>query len=173
MRRNIQYLQILTALVLVLLAAGCASAPPATSFSRPANLFPAEGMVVQRALFTVHGRQFALNGYLVLSPVGGQRLIITETFGNVMADVLVKPDGKVYVMQSSRMFPKKYIEKLLVRDMACVFGAHPAADCPVTMPEPNHFLIDRGAYQVDLRILEIKPGPQRADLFDETKLPAK
>ncbi len=41
------------------------------------------------------------------------------------------------------------------------------------MPEPNHFLIDRGAYQVDLRILEIKPGPQRADMFDETKLPAK
>ena len=149
---------------------GCASvSPPQKAFTRPAGMFPAEGMVVQRAVFTVYGRQFALNGYLALSPTGGKRMIITETFGNVMADVLVKPDGTVFVMRSSRMFPEKYISKLLVPDMNCVFGDQPAADCPVTMPDPNHFVIHRGPYHVDLHILDIKTGPQRADLFDETK----
>ena len=132
-------------------------------------MFPADGLVIQRALLTLHGRQFALNGYLALSATGGKRMIVTETFGNVMADVLIKPDGKVFIMQSSRMFPKRYIRKLLVKDVDCVFGAEPMADCPVTMPETNHFSIDRGGYQVNLHILEIKRGPQAPDLFDENK----
>src|ERR1700744_511696 len=94
---------------------GCPSAPVSQkAFTRPAGMFPAEGMVVQRALFTVYGRQLWLNGYLAFSPTGGRRMIITETFGNVMADVLVKPDGTVFVMRSSCMFPEKYIRRLLV-----------------------------------------------------------
>jgi hypothetical protein len=39
------------------------------------------------------------------------------------------------------------------------------------MPDTNHFVIDRGGYKLDLRILEIKPGAQPAELFDETKAP--
>ncbi len=114
----------------LLLAAGCASAPTPTHFVRPAGLFPAEVMIVQRALFTAHGRQFALNGYLALSPTGGQRLIVTETFGNVMADVLVKPDQQVFVLRSSRLFPEKAIRRLLVPDLECVFGDSPANGLP-------------------------------------------
>ena len=100
MRRNLLSL-------ILLLAAGCASTPPPKQFSSPAGIFPADGLLIQRALFTARGRQFALNGYLALSAAGGKRLVVTETFGNVMADVLVKPDGKIIVMQSSRMFPEK------------------------------------------------------------------
>lgn len=156
----------------LLLVAGCASAPPPTHFVRPAGLFPAEGMIVQRALFTAHGRQFALNGYLALSPTGGKRLIVTETFGNVMADVLVKPDQQVFVLRSSRLFPEKAIRRLMVPDLQCVFGDSPATNCPVIMPATNHFIVDRGGYQLDLRILETKSGPQPASLFDPTA-PAK
>lgn len=155
--------------VLLLSLAGCVSAPKSAHYTQPIGLFPAEGMVVQRALFTAHGRQFALNGYLALSPAGGQRLIVTETFGNVMADVLVKPDGKVFVMRSSRLFPERYIRKLMVADMQCVAGASSALDCPVTMLETNHLVIDRGGYKVDLKILETKPGPQPANLFEGTQ----
>jgi hypothetical protein len=125
-------------------------------------------MIVQRALFTAHGRQFALNGYLALSPTGGKRLIVTETFGNVMANVLVKPSGQVFVLRSSRLFPEKSIRRLVVPDLECVFGDSPVTNCPVTMPGLNHFVIDRGGYQLDLHILETKPGPQPASLFDPT-----
>ena len=155
--------------MVVALLAGCATTPPPGHFSRPAGLFPADGLLVQRALFTARGRQFALNGYLALSEAGGQRLIVTETFGNVMADVLIKPDGKVFVMKSSRLFPEKYIRRLVVADLECVFGNATALDCPVTMPGTNHFVIDRGGYQLDLRIVQVKPGAQPAAMFDETK----
>jgi hypothetical protein len=164
MRRNLLSL-------ILLLAAGCASAPPPKPFSIPAGLFPVNGLLVQRALFTARGRQFALNGYLALSAAGGKRLVVTETFGNVMADVLVKPDGQIFVMQSSRMFPEKYIRRLMVADLACIFGGPTAADCPVTMLATNHFAVDRGGYQLDLRIVETKPGAQPAAMFDETKKP--
>lgn len=165
-------------LLLVLLGAGCIpTLPPPDPHnpanlledgtSRPANLFPANGTLVQRVLFTARGRQFALNGCLALSETGGKRLIVMETFGNVMADVLIKPDGKVFVLRSSRMFPEKYIRRLMAEDVKCIFGGAPKLDCPVTMPETNHFILDRGAYKLDLRIVETKAGPQPAEMFDE------
>ena len=123
---------------------------------------------MQRVLFTARGRQFALNGYLALSETGGKRLIVTETFGNVMADLLVKPDGTVVVLRSSRMFPEKYIRRLMAADVQCIFGGTPALDCPVTMLDTNRFLLDRGHYKLDLRIVETKVGMQPAQMFDKT-----
>jgi len=152
------------------LMSGCATKlPEQTQFFRPANLFPANAFITQRALFTARGRQFPLNGYLAMSATGGKRLVVTETFGGVMADVLVKPDGKVFVLQSSRLFPEKYIRRLMVPDLECIFGSAPAANCPVEMLATNHFVIDRGGYSLDLRILEIKSGAQPAELFAEPK----
>ena len=66
--------------------------------------FPADALITQRGVLTVLGRQFTLNGYLASSATGGKRLIVTENFGSVLADVLVKPDGSVQVMRSSRAF---------------------------------------------------------------------
>ena len=159
--------------LLFLLTPGCASTQPQKSFPRPAKLFPANGFITQRAVFNARGAQFPLNGYLALSESGGQRLVVTENFGHVVADVLVKPDGKIFVMQSSRMFPEKYIRLGIAADLECIFGNAPAINCAVQMPETNHFIVKRHGYSLDLRILEIKPGPQRAELFDETKAVAK
>ncbi len=155
-----------------LLAAGCASAPapPARQFSRPRGLFPASGLVTERAVLTARGRQFTLNGYLALSGAGDRRLVVLETFGHVMADVLVKADGRAYVMQSSRMFPAMWIRRYMAADMECIFGAS-TANCPVTMPEPNHFVLKRRGYSLDVRIVEVKAGPQPVELFDETRAP--
>lgn len=152
------------------LLAGCAvtKLPPTQSLPPPAGLFPANALLTQRALFTARGRQFALNGYLALSETDGKRLIVTENFGNVMADLLVKPDGRVFVLRSSRMFPERYIRRLMAADVACIFGGAPTLDCPVTMPETNHFVLDRGGYKLDLRIVGTKPGIQPAAMFDET-----
>ncbi|HVU27803.1 MAG TPA: hypothetical protein VHG71_08730 [Verrucomicrobiae bacterium] len=160
--------------LIFLLAGGCATQHLPTSHLPPLkDSFPANGFITQRALFTAHGRQFALNGYLAVSATGGWRFIVTETLGSVVADVLVKPDGKIFVMQSSRLFPEKYIRRLMVRDLQCIFGKTNDANYPVKKPDANHFLIERRGYSLDVRILETKPDAQPAELFDETYIKPK
>jgi hypothetical protein len=147
-----------------LLVAGCVATPPAQShFSRPANLFPANGFITQRAMFSARGRQFPLNGYLALSQTGGKRLVITENFGHVMA----------VVMQSSRMFSPKYIRLGVAADLQCVFSGATNGNCPVEMLSPDHVLVKRHGYTLDLRILDVKPAAQPAELFDASKAEVK
>jgi hypothetical protein len=162
MRRNLFFL-------LLLLAAGCATTPPSGNLSRVVNSFPADALMIQRAVLTVHGRQFTLNGYLALSKTGGQRLIVTENFGAVLADVLVKTDGKIYVMGSSHLFRPEWIQRYVIADMECIFGDAPNTNCPGKMLSPTHFVMEHHGYTLDLQIVETKPGPQPLELFDETK----
>jgi hypothetical protein len=151
-------------IALAALAAGCATAPP-ENLPRPAREFPPDAFITQRAVLTVLGRQYSLNGYLARSSTGGQRLIVTENFGSVMADVLVKPDGSVRVMRASPMLKRKWIERYVAGDLKCVFGGGAEADCPGRMISPAHFLIERRWYKLDLQIVDIKPGPQPPELF--------
>lgn len=161
MRRNLFFL-------LLLLAAGCATTPP-QNFPRPANLFPPDALMIQRAVLTVHGKQFTLNGYLALSKTGGKRLIITENFGGVLADVLVKPDGKIFVMRSSLLFRPEWVRRYVAADLECIFGGAPQKNRPFKMLSPSHFVVERRSYTLDLQIVETKPGPQPPEMFDETK----
>lgn len=125
--------------------------------------------MTHRAIFTARGRQFALTGYLVLSETGGKRLIISQSLGQTMADLLVTPDGTVHIMQASPMFKPEWIRKYVAADLECLFGAHPRRRCPVTMLDTNHFLIKHFWYKVDLRIVETKVGLQPESLFDPSK----
>ena len=161
MRRNLFFL--------LLLLAGCATTPPPGNLPRLAGSFPAEVLMIQRAVLTVHGRQFTLNGYLAVSKTGARRLIVTENFGAVLADVLVKPDGKIFVMRSSQLFRPEWIQRYVVADMECIFGDLPQKNCPGKMLSPTHFLIEHRGYTLDLQIVETKPGVQPSELFDETK----
>ena len=154
-------------LALVLLT-GCASTPRA-QIQRAPNSFPADALIIQRGVLTVLGRQFTLNGYLASSSTNGQRLVVTENFGSILADVLVKPDGKVYVMRSSRAFKHKWIERFIAADMRCLFGDSQQTDCPGQMLGSNHFFIERRRYKLDLHIVETKPGVQPPEMFDTTK----
>jgi hypothetical protein len=147
-----------------LVLAGCAT-PPRSQIPRPANPFPADALITQRGVLTVRGRQFTLNGYLASSTTGGKRLIITENFGSVLADVLVQPDGAVRVMRASRTFKPEWIRRYIAADVECIFGTTPTPDCPGQMLSPAHFLIERRWYKLDLQIVEIKPGPQAAEMF--------
>jgi len=158
-------------LVLLLsLAGGCASSPRSTI--PPAAKIPSvEALVTQRGVLTVLGRQFTMNGYLATSARGDQRLIVTETFGGVLADVLVKRDGTVVVMRSSRAFKPEWIRRFVAADLQCVFGNTPREDCPGRQLSATHFVIERRRYRLDLNIVETKPGPQPAELFDETSRP--
>lgn len=161
------------ALLLVLLMAGCVTAPPPTTSAPPvARTFPANGLLTQRAVLTVHGRQFALNGYLALSEDGGARLIMTESFGGLVADVLVKRDGSMHVMRSSRVFPPDWIRRFVAADLDCILNEKPAARCPIRMLSATHFVIERRGYQLDLQTVDTKPGPQSPELFDEKRAPA-
>ena len=152
-------------LLLVWFAAGCATPP--SSAPRTTVSFPPECLVTQRAVLTARGRQFALNGYLARSATGGGRLIVTEMFGQVLADVLLKPDGTVHVMRSSKLLRPAWIERYVAGDMQCIFGDAPDATCPVQILNAKHFVIKRRWYKLDLQIVAIQPGPQRPELFDE------
>jgi hypothetical protein len=83
--------------------------------------------------------------------------------------VLVKPDGKIFVMRSSKIFTPKRIRRFVAADLETIFGGAPAAKWPVQILDANHFLLKRRWYSLDLRIVETKPGAQSAEMFDETK----
>ena len=161
MRRNLFFL-------LLLLLAGCTTAPTPKIPSRIAISFPTDALMIHRAVLTVHGHQFTLDGYLALSKTGGKRLIV-ENFGAELADVLVKPDGKIFVMRSSRLFRPEWIQRYVVADMECIFGSAMELDCPCRQLSPSHFVIERRGYTLDLQIVETRPGPQPPEMFDETK----
>lgn len=152
---------------LLTLLAGCATTPR-TTVSRTTQ-FPADALITQRGVLTVLGRQFTLNGYLAQSTAGGKRLIVTENFGGVLADVLVKPDGSAHVMRSSAAFKPKWIHDYLAADVQCIFGNEPRENCPGEMIDPKHFVIRRRWYKLDLKIVEVKPGLQSSEMFDESK----
>src|SRR2546423_7634393 len=107
-------------IVLLLLAVcGCATVPQG-SLPRVANSFPPDALVTQRAVLTVLGRQFTLNGYLARSAAGGLRLLVTENLGGVLADVLVRPDGKTQVMRSSPNFRPAWVRRYVAADLQCI-----------------------------------------------------
>lgn len=152
-------------LAMVTLLCGCATTPKST-LSRPSTPFPPEALVTQRGILTARGKQFTLNGYTSLSEKGGMRLIVMENFGGVLADVLVRPDGSVQVMRSSPAFRPAWIGRYMAADLKCIFGHAPESSCPGQMLSPTHFIIKRFWYSLDLHILEIKPGPQPAAMFE-------
>jgi hypothetical protein len=158
-------------LSLLLLGVGCRMVPMEPRAATPLAAFPANAFITERAVFTAYGRQFPLNGYLALSETGGKRLVITESFGQVVADVLVKADGTVFVMQTSRLFPEKSVRYGIASDLQCIFGGFPPQPVEVQMTATNHFIVQHGFYRLDLRLLNIQPGPQPAALFDPTKAP--
>lgn len=148
-----------------MMIAGCASAPK-PQIVRSANPIPADALITQRAVLTVFGgRQFTLNGYLAASATNGHRLVITENFGNVLADVLFQSDGTARVVKSSRAFKREWIERYIAEDTRCIFGLGNRTDCPGQMLGPNHFLIERRWYTLDLKIVDIKPGVQSPEMF--------
>jgi hypothetical protein len=158
-------------LLLGLLFAGCTTqsglAPASTDFH--GALAVTNALVTQRAVLRIRGREFALNGYLAINNTQDMRMVVTEMFGQVLADVLLDHDGRVQVIQSSRLLRQTWIERYLASDVRCIFGALSTGPCPVRKLGPNHFLIERPRYALDLRILETRPGPQPAELFDESK----
>jgi hypothetical protein len=159
-----QCLAILGSLSL-LLVTGCATTKSKSSSAAELQ-FPPNAFMTHRAIFTARRKEFALTGYLVLSESGGKRLIISQPLGQTMADLLVKPDGTVHVMQSSPAFKPEWVRKYVAADLECIFGNHPEKKCPLQVLDPNHFLIKHFFYKLDLRIVETKVGPQPEKLFD-------
>ena len=153
-------------LLFVALLTGCATAPKTLLLPGTA---PGDALITQRGVLKVLGRQFTLNGYVALSATGGKRLIVTENFGTVLADVLVKPDGAVHVMRSSRAFKPAWIRKYLAADLECLFGNGPRENCPGEQLGPGRFLITRRWYQLELQTVETKPGAQPLEMFDASK----
>src|SRR5689334_1707132 len=132
-----EYFAILGSLSL-LFVTGCATTK-SRSTSAAELQFPPNAFMTHRAIFTARGKQYALTGYLVLSESQGKRLIISQQLGQTMADLLVKPDGTVHVMQSTPAFKPEWVRKYVAADLECIFGKHPHKKCPLQVLDPNHF----------------------------------
>jgi len=148
----------------LVLLAGCAT-PSRSAPSGGPRSFPADALITQRGVLDMPGRQFPLNGYLATSATGAKRLIVTENFGRILADVLVKPDGTVRVMRSSRALRPAWIRDHMADDIRCFFSG------AGRWPSPTHFHIERRRYKLDLQIVEVKPGRQPAGMFEEEGRP--
>ena len=158
-------------LLLSVLLAGCSATKQSLQCTvpLPAQQFPPDALVTQRGVLTVRGRQFSVNGYIARSQTHGLRLIMTENFGAVLADVLVNPEGKVFVMHSRPPFRRAWVERYIAADLKCIFGNGTETDCPVRSLSPTHFIVERRWYKLDLWTVEAKPGPQPAEMFDMTR----
>lgn len=150
------------------LGVGCATTPRAPSLHEPPTL-PADAFVTQRGVLTVRSRQFALNGYLALSRAEGKRLIVTQSFGQVLADLLVKADGSVHVMRSNTLFPDKWIRRYVAVDLQLLTGEAPEVNGPAHWRSGTRFVIERRQYRLELDTVDIKPGPQPVELFDAAR----
>lgn len=159
-------------LLLAVALSGCRTTPK-EMLPSPPEAFPADAFITQRGVLTVRGRQFTLNGYLARSATGGERLVVTENFGTVLADLLITRDGSVQVMRSSRALRAEWISRYVAADLLCLFGNAPCSDCPGRKLGPGHFRIERRWYQLELRIVDIKPGQQPPELFDATQAEVK
>jgi hypothetical protein len=158
-------------LLVSVLLAGCSATKQSLQCTvpLPTQLFPADALVTQRGVLTVRGRQFSVNGYVAKSRTHGLRLIMTENFGAVLADVLVNPGGKLFVMRAKPPFRRAWVERYIAADLMCIFGEATDSDCPVRIVSPTHFTVDRRWYKLDLWTVETKPGVQPAEMFDVTK----
>src|SRR5437773_676246 len=94
-------------IVLAIWLTGCATPAP----QRAAIRVTTNALLTQRAVLSIHGRQFTLNGYLALSETSGMRLIMTHSLGQVLADVLVKPDGAAFLMRPSPVLRRDWVER--------------------------------------------------------------
>ena len=154
----------------LLVAAGCATATrPAGPVVPQSWTYPADARITQRGIMTALGKQYTMNGFLFRSVSAGQRLVITENFGQILADVLVKPDGSVFVMRSSRAFKSKWIRRFVAADLKGIFGSPQTPDPGIQLLSENHFAVRRRWYSLDLRILDVQAGPQPAAQFDASQ----
>ncbi len=147
--------------------AGCATPrSQGPTGPRTTGPFPPAALVTQRAVLTARGRQFTLNGYLALSGTGAQRLILTENFGSVLADVLVTSDGTVQVIRSSALFRPDWIRRYVAADLQCLANDPPDPACPVKTLSSTRHRIERHLYNLEVQTVETRPGPQPAALFE-------
>jgi hypothetical protein len=149
------------AALLAMWSIGCATP---TQMRSPLRI-TTTAVLTQRAVLTIRGRQFTLDGYLALSEYYGMRLIVMQSLGQVIADVLVKPDGSAYVMRSAPGLRREWIERYMVRDLMCLF-ANVAGPCHVRTLDGTNFIVQDRGYTLELRTVETKPGPLPAQLFD-------
>jgi hypothetical protein len=172
MKRKCSWL--LALLAVALWAAGCAgpepkkpnASPPPGLPPRIGQLFPPNAVITQRGVLTVRDRQFTMMGYIARSETNGLRLLMTETFGGVLADVMIEPDGKVIVVQAKPPFRPAWAEKYVAADLRCVFGRASIEDCPGWVLSPTHFVIKRPRYTLDLQTVEVKTNVPPSSVFD-------
>jgi hypothetical protein len=160
------------ALSLLIFVSGCATAPVAKTAAPAVREIPSEAFMTHRVVMNARGREFALTGYLAISQSRGMRLIVSESFGQQLADVLITPDGSVHVMKAGPMLKRQWIEKYLAADLKCLFS-HTGELCPVVIVSPTHFVLTRRWYKLDLRIVETRPGRQPDALFEDAKVVAQ
>jgi len=85
-----------------------------------AHLFPVRYRATQRAIVTVSGKQFACDGLLTVSSVGGYHLALVSSFGAI-TDLHVRHDGRVELLKVTPLFRADWSRRFVARDLRWLF----------------------------------------------------
>jgi len=87
--------------------------------------FPPVYRAAQRAIISVHGRQFVCDGVLTASPVEGWHLAVISTLG-LVTDLRVKADGSTEVLKVTPLFRENWAREYVARELRWLFAPPPA-----------------------------------------------
>ena len=86
--------------------------------------FPPVYKATQRAIISVHNRQFVCDGYLTASPAEGWHLALISTLG-LVTDIRVTGDGITEVLKVTPLLPEKWAREYVAQDLRWIFTSPP------------------------------------------------
>ena len=87
--------------------------------------FPPTYRAAQRAIITVHGRQFVCDGVLTVSPAEGWHLAVISTLG-LVTDLRLRTDGAAEVLKVTPLFREAWARDYVTRELRWLFTPPPA-----------------------------------------------
>lgn len=110
--------------VLVLLAAGCSTSHGPCRCEGIDAVSPAQGpaRIVHRAILTIRGRHYTLDGVLDIDSKGRRRLAVVSAMGSV-TEIVQGPDGKTESVTTTALFQEAWSRSYVARDLRLLYPA--------------------------------------------------
>lgn len=99
-----------------------------------ADWYPPRFKAAQRAILTVHGRQFALDGILDSSPETGRHLAIVSALG-LVCEARITPSGAVELLRTTPLMRENWSREYVAQTLRLLFVPPPGASFEGLLPD--------------------------------------